>query len=99
MARAVLADGGFDVAGEIANAESALEAALRPGPDCLFVDAHLGDADGFAVADESAARHGPVVVLTWPRPARSRAGHPAERGARVHRQGPPVGVRSGEFLK
>jgi CheY-like chemotaxis protein len=64
MARAVLADGGFDVAGEIANAESALEAALRPGPDCVSVDVHLGDADGFAVADESAARHGPVVVLT-----------------------------------
>jgi DNA-binding NarL/FixJ family response regulator len=65
MARAVLTDGGFDIVGEVANAESALDAARRLHPDCVLVDVHLGDADGFAVADAlAAARDGPVVVLT-----------------------------------
>ena len=65
MARAVLADGGFDVVGDVSNAESALEATRRLRPDCVLVDVHLGDADGFAVADALAsARGGPVVVLT-----------------------------------
>jgi DNA-binding NarL/FixJ family response regulator len=66
MARAVLADGGFTVVGEAADAESALAAARDLRPDCVLLDVQLGEADGFEVAEALAtdATNGLVVVLT-----------------------------------
>jgi DNA-binding NarL/FixJ family response regulator len=62
MARAVLADGGFEVVGEAADAESALAAARELHPDCVLLDVQLGEADGFDVAEELAGAT--AVVLT-----------------------------------
>ena len=62
MARAVLADGGFEVVGEAADAESALAAARDLRPDCVLLDVQLGEADGFEVAEELAGATD--VVLT-----------------------------------
>lgn len=68
MARAVLADGGFAVVGEAADAESALAAARDLRPDCVLLDVQLGEADGFEVAESLAGTNGangrPAVVLT-----------------------------------
>jgi DNA-binding NarL/FixJ family response regulator len=65
MARAVLADSGYAVVGEAADAESALAAARELRPDCVLLDVQLGDTDGFALADALAeADDGPAVVLT-----------------------------------
>lgn len=65
MARTVLVDGGFTVVAEAADAGSALAAARELRPDCVLLDVQLGDADGFAVADELAALSDPpAVVLT-----------------------------------
>ena len=65
MARAVLADAGYAVVGEAADAQSALAAAREIRPDCVLLDVQLGEVDGFAVA-EALAREadGPAVVLT-----------------------------------
>ena len=62
MARTVLADAGFEVVGEAADAESALAAARNLRPDCVLLDVQLGDADGFEVAEELA--RATAVVLT-----------------------------------
>jgi two-component system nitrate/nitrite response regulator NarL len=65
MARAVLVDGGFDVVGEAADAESALARARDLQPDCVLLDVQLGEADGFDVAEALAsANAASVVVLT-----------------------------------
>ena len=65
MARAVLADGGYAVVGEAADAESALAAVSDLRPDCVLLDVQLGDVDGFALAHVlSEAEHAPAVVLT-----------------------------------
>jgi DNA-binding NarL/FixJ family response regulator len=64
MARAVLADGGFEVVGEAADPEAALAAASELRPDCVLLDVQLGDADGFDVAEALAGATGVQVVLT-----------------------------------
>jgi DNA-binding NarL/FixJ family response regulator len=65
IARAVLADGGFVVVGEAADAVSAIAAARRLHPDCVLLDVQLGDADGFEVAEAlSTDGDRPTVVLT-----------------------------------
>ena len=65
IARAVLADGGYAVVGEAADAQSALAAARQFRPDCVLLDVQLGEVDGFAVAEALAGeRGGPAVVLT-----------------------------------
>jgi DNA-binding NarL/FixJ family response regulator len=65
IARAVLADGGYAVVGEAADARSALAASREIGPDCVLLDVGLGNDDGFAVAEALAGdRGGPAVVLT-----------------------------------
>ena len=65
MARAVLADGGFEVVGEAADAESAMAAVSDLRPDCVLLDVQLGEADGFEVAEALADTTGaPAVVLT-----------------------------------
>lgn len=65
MARVVLADGGYAVVGEAADAESGLAAARELQPDCVLLDVQLGGVDGFAVAEALAANGDrPAVVLT-----------------------------------
>ena len=65
MARAVLADGGYAVVGEAADARSALAAVRWFRPDCVLLDVQLGDDDGLAVAEALAGeRDSPAVVLT-----------------------------------
>ena len=71
MARAVLADGGYAVVGEAADAESALAAVSELQPDCVLLDVQLGEVDGFALADAlGEAEDAPVVVLTSARDRR-----------------------------
>jgi DNA-binding NarL/FixJ family response regulator len=65
MARAVLADDGFCVVGEAADAESGLAVARELRPDCVLLDVQLGDADGFALAEALAVGgERPAVVMT-----------------------------------
>lgn len=71
MARAVLSDGGFEVVGEAADADSARAGARELRPDCVLLDVQLGDVDGFAVAEALAEEcDGLAVVLTSGRDAR-----------------------------
>jgi DNA-binding NarL/FixJ family response regulator len=61
----VLADAGYVVVGEAADAESALAAARELRPDCVLLDVQLGDVDGLNVAHALAGDgDGPIVVLT-----------------------------------
>jgi DNA-binding NarL/FixJ family response regulator len=65
MARAVLADAGYVVVGEAADAEAALAAVSESRPDCVLLDVQLGDVDGFALAEALAeAEDAPTIVLT-----------------------------------
>jgi DNA-binding NarL/FixJ family response regulator len=64
MARAVLADAGFEVVGEAEDAESALAAASELRPDCVLLDVQLGEADGLKVAEALAGVTSAQVVLT-----------------------------------
>lgn len=74
MARIVLADGGYVVVGEAADAQSALAAARQLRPDCVLLDVQLGEVDGFAVAESLAGQEdGPAVVLTSGRDPRELA--------------------------
>jgi DNA-binding NarL/FixJ family response regulator len=64
-ARALLEVDGFEVLGEAADGESALEAARRLRPQVVLLDIQLPGMDGFAVADRlAAADEPPMVVLT-----------------------------------
>ena len=63
-ARALLEVDGFDVVGEAADGESALEQARRLRPEVVLLDVQLPGIDGFAVAERLAAeRFAPAVVL------------------------------------
>jgi DNA-binding NarL/FixJ family response regulator len=69
-ARTLLEVDGFDVVGEAADGESALEAARRLRPQVVLLDIQLPGIDGFAVADRlSASDDAPMVVLTSSRAA------------------------------
>jgi DNA-binding NarL/FixJ family response regulator len=62
--RALLEADGFEVVGEAADGEAALDAAGRLRPDVVLLDIQLPGADGFEVAERLAAGGGaPVVVL------------------------------------
>ncbi|MDP8969376.1 MAG: response regulator transcription factor [Actinomycetota bacterium] len=65
MARLMLAAEGFDVVGEAADGESAINAVRELQPDVVLLDVVLPDIDGFTVctrlANESRSA---VVVLT-----------------------------------
>ena len=63
-ARALLEADGFDVLGEAADGESAVEQARRLRPQVVLLDVQLPGMDGFAVAESLAAEpSAPAVVL------------------------------------
>jgi DNA-binding NarL/FixJ family response regulator len=63
-ARALLEADGFDVIGEAADGESAVEQARRLRPQVVLLDIQLPGMDGFAVAERLAAEPAaPAVVL------------------------------------
>jgi CheY-like chemotaxis protein len=65
IARSLLASEGFDVAGEVGDGESAVEAVEELHPDVVLLDVHLPGIDGFEVARRLAALDdAPAVVLT-----------------------------------
>ena len=70
FARTLLEADGFDVAGEAADGESALEAVALLHPDAVLLDVQLPGIDGIEVARRLAATAGaPQVVLTSTRDA------------------------------
>jgi DNA-binding NarL/FixJ family response regulator len=63
-ARALLEADGFDVLGEAADGESAVEQVRRLRPQVVLLDVQLPGMDGFAVAERLAAEpSAPAVVL------------------------------------
>jgi two-component system nitrate/nitrite response regulator NarL len=63
-ARALLEADGFDVLGEAADGESAMEEARRLRPQVVLLDIQLPGIDGFAVAERLAAEpSAPTVVF------------------------------------
>jgi DNA-binding NarL/FixJ family response regulator len=62
-ARALLEAEGFDVVGEAADGERAITEVRRLRPDVVLLDVQLPDLDGFAVAEQLAARGGGAVVV------------------------------------
>jgi DNA-binding NarL/FixJ family response regulator len=63
-ARALLEADGFEVLGEAADGEAALEQARRLRPQVVLLDVQLPGMDGFAVAERLAAESAaPAVVL------------------------------------
>jgi DNA-binding NarL/FixJ family response regulator len=70
FARTLLTDDGFDVTGDAADGESALEAVGTLHPDVVLLDVQLPGIDGFQVARALAERpDAPQVVLTSSREA------------------------------
>ena len=70
FARTLLDDDGFEVTGEAADGESALEALRDRHPDVVLLDAQLPGIDGFEVAERLAASpNPPAVVMTSTRAA------------------------------
>jgi DNA-binding NarL/FixJ family response regulator len=70
FASMMLADEGFDVIGDAADGESALESIERLHPDVVLLDVQLPGIDGFEVARRLAEHAGgPRVVLTSSREA------------------------------
>ena len=64
-ARAVLESEGYEVVGEAANGEEAIEVAAKLHPDLVLVDIGLPDSSGFEVAERMAALDdAPAVILT-----------------------------------
>ncbi|MHB8693950.1 MAG: response regulator [Solirubrobacteraceae bacterium] len=65
FASKLLAAEGFDVAGDAADGEAALDAVARLHPDVVLLDVQLPGIDGFEVASRLAqAPDAPRVVLT-----------------------------------
>jgi DNA-binding NarL/FixJ family response regulator len=65
FARRLLEQGGFDVVGEAADGEAALDAARVLGPQAILLDVLLPDRSGLDVAAALAQYdHPPRVVLT-----------------------------------
>jgi DNA-binding NarL/FixJ family response regulator len=77
--RTLLNADGFEVAGEAADGEQALELVDEIKPDLVLLDVQLPGIDGFEVADRLAsAPDAPLVVMTSSRDA-------AEYGVRLQR--------------
>ena len=83
IARELLEDAGYIVAGEAADAGEALAAVAADAPDAVLLDVQLPDGDGFAVATALAAADGPAVVLISSREADDYGRRVAEEGAAV----------------
>jgi DNA-binding NarL/FixJ family response regulator len=79
-ARAVLAADGFRVAGEAADAASALAEVQAVRPDVVLLDVQLPDADGFEVAGALLAGPRPAIILTSSRDASAYAADLARTG-------------------
>lgn len=62
-AQALLQGDGFDVVGEAADGEAAIEAARRLRPDVVLLDVQLPGIDGFEVAERLAAGPDPPAVV------------------------------------
>lgn len=70
FAKALLTAEGFEVTGEAADGESAIEEVARLHPDVVLLDVQLPGIDGFEVAKRLAEDpEAPVVVLTSSRDA------------------------------
>jgi DNA-binding NarL/FixJ family response regulator len=70
LAHSLLSEQGFDVTGEAADGETALEAVERLHPDVVLLDVQLPGIDGFEVALRLSRRDAPPgVVLTSSREA------------------------------
>jgi DNA-binding NarL/FixJ family response regulator len=93
-ARTMLEREGFDVVGEAADGESALELARELDPQVVLLDVALPDRSGFDVASQLADER-PKVILTSSR-------RQSDFGARVSRSGAlgfvPKDMLSGEAL-
>ena len=65
VARALLEPAGYEVVGEAADGESALQLAKELGPDLVLLDIVLPDIDGFEVCRRlRQGKDGPIVILT-----------------------------------
>src|SRR5688572_17306229 len=83
LARALLQLEGFEVAGEAADALSALNAARRLQPSVVVLDIQLPDLDGFEVARRLAQTGDPpAIVLVSSRDSSSYRRRLAESRAR-----------------
>src|SRR5262245_33992545 len=82
-ARLMLESEGFDVVGEATDGAEALAQAGRLRPAIVLLDVQLPDTDGFAVAEQLAARpEPPMVILVSSRDATSYARRLAQTPAR-----------------
>ena len=82
VARELLEDAGYIVAGEAADAAEAFAAVASEAPDAVLLDVQLPDEDGFAVAKALADADGPAVVLISSREADDYGKRIAACGAR-----------------
>jgi DNA-binding NarL/FixJ family response regulator len=83
LARALLQLEGFQVVGEAADAQSALDAVGRLRPSVVLLDVQLPDLDGFEVARRlAAAGDPPVIVLVSTRDSSSYRRRLADSPAR-----------------
>jgi CheY-like chemotaxis protein len=65
VARRLLEGAGFDVIGEAADGESALEVIEQLRPDVVLLDVQLPGIDGFEVASRLTSNgHAPAIVMT-----------------------------------
>jgi DNA-binding NarL/FixJ family response regulator len=82
VARELLEEAGYIVAGEAADAAQAFAAVAAEAPDAVLLDVQLPDGDGFTVATALAAADGPAVVLISSRDAEEYGRQVAACGAR-----------------
>ena len=82
-ARRMLEAGGFEVAGEAADVDSARRAVTELSPDAVLLDVQLPDGDGIALAAELTANGGsPEIVLCSSRGADELGPGLGQSGAR-----------------
>ena len=87
-ARRVLESAGYEVIGEAADGESAIEAIHELSPDVVLLDVALPGIDGFEVASRLTANgNSPAIVITSSRDGADFGPRVEESGARgfVHK--------------